>query len=227
MVTHPFQNLDVEETRIARDVVLSLHPDVVVDFREIYLQEPEKEIMKKYLDSEHAASPGRSSDAKLPPRLAKCQYDVIGTDRIPEYHESVIDIEVQKRVRHQIVGKEKHASLTLWEFEHLVNACKKSKEFQDAIAEFKLPDALVSAHAQPFSSIVFQPNSLVGHMADPNLEPRTEDISKDYVSLKISITRMRTRTSTLTRCRSFQLWTRTRGRSSVSTDWRRAAKVIA
>jgi primary-amine oxidase len=140
MVTHPFKNLDVEETRIARDVVLSLHPDVVVDFREIYLQEPEKEIMKKYLDSEHAASPERSSDAKLPPRLAKCQYDVIGTDRIPEYHESVIDIEVQKRVRHQIVGKEKHASLTLWEFEHLINACKKSKEFQDAIAEFKLPD---------------------------------------------------------------------------------------
>jgi primary-amine oxidase len=35
MVTHPFKNLDVEETRIARDVVLSLHADVVVDFREI------------------------------------------------------------------------------------------------------------------------------------------------------------------------------------------------
>ena len=39
-----------------------------------------------------------------------------------------------------IVGKEHQASLTLWEFEHLVNACKESKEFQDAIAEFKLPE---------------------------------------------------------------------------------------
>jgi primary-amine oxidase len=140
MVTHPFKTLNVEETGIARDVVLSLHQDVVVDFREIYLQEPEKEVMKKYLESEHAVSPGQSSNAKSPPRLAKCQYDVIGADRIPEYHESVIDVELQKRVRHEIVGKEKHASLTLWEFEHLVNACKKSKEFQDAIAEFKLPD---------------------------------------------------------------------------------------
>ncbi|KAF1940335.1 copper amine oxidase-like protein [Clathrospora elynae] len=140
MAIHPFKTLNVEETQIARDVILSLHPDVVVDFREIYLQEPEKEAMKKYLESEHATSPGQSSDVKPPPRLAKCQYDVIGTDKIPEYHESVIDVEVQKRVRHEIVGKEKHASLTLWELEHMVNACKKSKEFQDAIAEFKLPD---------------------------------------------------------------------------------------
>jgi primary-amine oxidase len=140
MVKHPYKSLDIEETRVARDVVLSLHPDVVVDFREIYLQEPEKEVMKNYLESEHAVSPGQSSDAKPPPRLAKCQYDVIGSDKIPEYHESVIDIEMQKRVRHKVVGKEKHASLTLWEFEHLVDACKRSKEFQDAVAELKLPD---------------------------------------------------------------------------------------
>jgi primary-amine oxidase len=30
--------------------------------------------------------------------------------------------------------------LTLWEFTHLVDACKKSKEFQDATAELNLPD---------------------------------------------------------------------------------------
>lgn len=140
MVTHPFKILNVEETRVARDVVLSLHPDVVVDFREIYLQEPEKELMKQYLDLEHAAQPGQSPNSKRPPRLAKCQYDVIGSDKTPEYHESVIDIELQKRVRHEVVGKEKQASLTLWEFAHLVEACKQSKEFQDAVAEFKLPE---------------------------------------------------------------------------------------
>jgi len=141
MVTHPFKILSVEETRVARDVVLSLHPDVVVDFREIYLQEPEKELMKQYLDLEHAAQPGQSPSSKRPPRLAKCQYDVIGSDKIPEYNESVIDVELKKRVRHEVVGKEMgQASLTLWEFEHLVEACKESKEFQDAIAEFKLPD---------------------------------------------------------------------------------------
>jgi|TARA_R110002003_G_scaffold48_14_gene4038 primary-amine oxidase len=140
MVVHPFKILNVEETRVARDVVLSLHPDHVVDFREIYLQEPEKERMKQYLELEHAAQPGQSPTSKRPPRLAKCQYDIIGSDKIPEYHESVIDVELRKRVRHEIVGKEHQASLTLWEFQHLVEACKQSKEFQDAIAEFKLPD---------------------------------------------------------------------------------------
>jgi primary-amine oxidase len=136
MVTHPFKILSVEEVRIARDVVLSLHPDVVVDFREIYLQEPEKELMKLYLEAERTAKPGQA-----PPRLAKCQYDVVGSDKVPEYNESVIDIELKKRVKHEIVGKENgNASLTLWEFTHLVDACKQSQEFQDAIAEFKLPD---------------------------------------------------------------------------------------
>lgn len=42
MGIHPFKTLSTDETRIARDVVLSLHADVVVEFREIYLQEPEK-----------------------------------------------------------------------------------------------------------------------------------------------------------------------------------------
>jgi primary-amine oxidase len=140
MVTHPFKTLNVEETRIARDVVLSLHANVVVDFREIFLKEPEKETMKEYLDLEHAAQPGLSPSSKRPPRLAKCMYDVIGSDKIPEYNEAVIDVELRKRVQHVVVGKESgQASLTLWEFQHLVNACKESKEFQDAIAEFKLP----------------------------------------------------------------------------------------
>jgi primary-amine oxidase len=50
MAIHPLKTLSVEETRTARDVVLSSHPNVVVDFREIYLQEPEKELMKQYLN---------------------------------------------------------------------------------------------------------------------------------------------------------------------------------
>lgn len=140
MAPHPFKLLNVEETQVARDVVLSLHPDVVVDFREIFLQEPEKQLMKQYLDLEHAAQPGQSPTSKRPPRLAKCQYDVVGSDKVPEYHESIIDIEQKKRLRHEVVGKEKQASLTLWEFQHLVEACKKSEMFQKAIAEFKLPE---------------------------------------------------------------------------------------
>lgn len=140
MVPHPFKILSLEETRTARDIVLSLHPDVVVDFREIFLQEPEKELMKQYLALEHAAKPGQSPASQRVPRLAKVLYDVVGSDKIPEYHESLVDVQQKKRVRHEVVGKEKQATLTLWEFQHLVQACKESEEFQKAIAEFKLPD---------------------------------------------------------------------------------------
>jgi primary-amine oxidase len=120
MAPHPFKTLDVNETSVARDIVLSCHPDVVVDFREIFLQEPKKELMKQYLELEYASRPGQSPNSKRPPRLAKCQYDIIGKDRIPEYHESVVDLEAKKRVKHEVIGKEHHASLTLWEFQHLI-----------------------------------------------------------------------------------------------------------
>jgi len=138
MAPHPFKTLSVEETKIARDVVLSLHLDVVVDFREIYLQEPAKDVMKQYLEAEHSGN--LTSDTTAPPRLAKCQYDVIGSDRIPEYHESIVDLDPKKRVRHEVVGKEMHASLTLWEFDVLLEACKTSLLFQEALAEIKLPE---------------------------------------------------------------------------------------
>ena len=119
---------------------MSLHPDTVVDFREIFLKEPNKELMKQYLEFEHAAQPGQSAQSKRPPRLAKCQYDIIGADKIPEYHESIIDVETRKREKHEVIGKQFHASLTLWEFDHLVKACDESEEFQNILKEFKLPD---------------------------------------------------------------------------------------
>jgi primary-amine oxidase len=159
MAPHPFKTLSVDETRIARDTVLSLHKDTIVDFREIYLQEPEKELMKQYLELEHAIKPGQSQTSKRPPRLAKCQYDVIGSDKVPEYHESLIDIQQKKRVRHEVVGKEKQASLTLWEFEHLVNACKKSEMFQKAMTEFKLPEGFELV-VEPWYVLASTPSTL-------------------------------------------------------------------
>lgn len=157
MAPHPFKNLNSEETRVARDTVLSLHNDVLVNFREIFLQEPEKEIMKAYLEAEHSAQPGQSPASKRPPRLAKVMYDVIGNDRIPEYNESIIDVEQKKRLRHEVVGKEKgQASLTLWEFNDLVEACKKSEEFQKAIAEFQLPEGFELV-IEPWSVLTSSP----------------------------------------------------------------------
>jgi len=112
MAPHPLKGLSLEETNLARDVVLSLHKNTVIDFREIFLREPDKEILSKYLDLEHAGS--ALGDRPTPPRLAKCQYDVIGSDRVPEYHEAIVDLNEKKRIQHEVVGKEHHASLTTY-----------------------------------------------------------------------------------------------------------------
>lgn len=153
--SHPLSILSIEETNLARDVVKAAHPNVVIDFREIFLQEPPKAQLLEFLALEHA---GRlSPTTSRPPRLALCQYDVIGTDRIPQFHESVIDVVSQSRVNHTVVGKEHHASLTLYgfdleypgttsndltrnEFDVLVDQCMKSPLFQQALSEFDLPE---------------------------------------------------------------------------------------
>ncbi|KAG9769431.1 Copper amine oxidase 1 [Exophiala dermatitidis] len=135
MAPHPLDILSVEETNKARDIVASLHPDTVLSFREIYLEEPAKKDLIDFLAAEHA---GR--DAPRPPRTALVQYDVIGADRIPQYHESIIDLDKNKRVSHVEVDKSQHASLTLSEFDTLVEACKASQKFKDICAEIQLPD---------------------------------------------------------------------------------------
>jgi len=112
MAPHPLKGLSLEETNLARDIILTLHKNTVVDFREIFLREPDKEVLAKYLDLEHAGGP--SGDRPTPLRLAKCQYDVIGSDKVPEYHESIVDLNEKTRVEHEVIGKEHHASLTTY-----------------------------------------------------------------------------------------------------------------
>ncbi|KAK0658344.1 Copper amine oxidase 1 [Lasiodiplodia hormozganensis] len=138
MVPHPLQILSIDETNRAHDVVVKAHPGAVISFREIFLQEPAKTDLKKFLELEHS---GRlSPTTPRPPRLAKVQYDVIGADRIPEYHESIVDVNRATRVKHEVIGKQHHAALTLKEFDTLVDVCKASPKFQEAIAEFNLPE---------------------------------------------------------------------------------------
>lgn len=138
MLSHPLAILTEEETNLARDVVRAAHPNTVIDFREIYLQEPPKGQLLEFLAIEHA---GRlSPTTPRPPRLALCQYDVIGADRVPSYEESVIDIGTRSRIKHTVVGKQHHAALTLSEFDTLVDQCMKSPLFQSALADFKLPE---------------------------------------------------------------------------------------
>lgn len=111
MPIHPLQVLSRDEIEISRQVLLEQHPEEVIVFREIFLQEPAKEDLLPFLELEHS---GRlTASSPRPPRLAKAQYDVIGTDKVPTYHESVIDVETKLRVKHEVIGKEHHASLTV------------------------------------------------------------------------------------------------------------------
>ncbi|KAL2867330.1 putative copper amine oxidase [Aspergillus lucknowensis] len=138
MNPHPLTILSEEEINLARDVVVAQHPNTVIDFREIYLREPPKDQLLEFLALEHSGS--LSPTTRRPPRLALCQYDVIGSDRVPSYEESVVDVVARKSVKHHVVGKEHHAALTLSEFDVLVERCFASKLFQEALAEFDLPD---------------------------------------------------------------------------------------
>ena len=108
---HPFDPLSLEEVRIARQVILDANPQRMVDFREIYLREPAKELMKPYLDLEHS---GRVDDATArPPRLAKVQYDVIGSDKTFEFHEASVDLRTKQLATHEVIHESHHANLTM------------------------------------------------------------------------------------------------------------------
>jgi len=111
MITHPLDSLSLDETIRARDTIINAYPNVLIDFREIYLSEPAKEELKVFLAAEHE---GRlSPSTPRPARLAKCHYDVIGSDGVPQYHESIVDIATQQQVSKAVVDKQHHASLTL------------------------------------------------------------------------------------------------------------------
>lgn len=110
--THPLQNISAAEIERARDVIFSYHGNDVISVREIFVQEPRKSDLSRYLDAEHQGQHLASSER--PRRKAKCQYDVIGADKIPYYHEAVVDLNESKVVEHEIIEKESQASLTLY-----------------------------------------------------------------------------------------------------------------
>lgn len=112
MPPHPLQQLSYQETVLAKDIILSEHDqNEVILLREIFLEEPPKAELKKFLALEHAGSLTESSSR--PSRLARCQYDVIGSEKVPYFHEAVVDVNKKARIEHEVVGKEHQAPLIL------------------------------------------------------------------------------------------------------------------
>lgn len=112
MSAHPLSALSPEEATVARDAIVASYPDTIVYFREIYLFEPPKAELREFLALEHS---GRlSPTTPRPPRLALCQYDVIDREKVTEYHESVVDVRLRRRVKNRVVDKKSHAALVVY-----------------------------------------------------------------------------------------------------------------
>jgi primary-amine oxidase len=108
---HPLAQLTIEEAHRARDVVLHLHDKAIIDFRTISLEEPAKAELSKFLEAEHSGT--LTSSTPLPKRVARVNYDIIGNNKIPQYHESLIDIEESAEISRELISTAHHASLTL------------------------------------------------------------------------------------------------------------------
>lgn len=108
---HPLDDLTLEEINLARKIILETHPTAVIYFREIYLAEPPKRELQLYLDEEHLGN--ATINTPRPSRRAKCQFDVIGPSRVPEFHEAFADLKLECLQEEEMVDKRHHASLTM------------------------------------------------------------------------------------------------------------------
>ena len=109
---HPLCALTVDETDVARDVIINSHPGASIYFRIISLLEPVKAELTNYLEAEHSG--GLSNSTARPARLAEVKYDAIEEgSKVPVYMESWVDIGKKETIKTDIIDTEFHASLTL------------------------------------------------------------------------------------------------------------------
>ncbi|KAJ5018477.1 Copper amine oxidase 1 [Colletotrichum sp. SAR 10_99] len=135
---HPLSPLSIEETASAANVIRALHPDTILHFRVIYLREPDKANLVKFLDVEHA---GRlTPETPKPPRLASVHYVVVANQEEPQSIEAIVDLEKLERVWEKTVKTDVHPSFTLHELQETVRICNASEILQSKIAALSLPE---------------------------------------------------------------------------------------
>jgi primary-amine oxidase len=108
---HPLDGLSLEEAKTVRQLVLDLHTGELLNFREIFLREPRKQELIEFLAAEHAGKV--DANTPRPARQAMCFYDAIGSDKVPRYTESVIDLAGGKILATEVVDSKQHGALTL------------------------------------------------------------------------------------------------------------------
>ncbi|KAL0937271.1 copper amine oxidase [Colletotrichum truncatum] len=136
---HPLAPLSEGEFKQARDIVTRLYNnDVTFYFRSVYLQEPKKAELIPFLQAEHA---GQVTDStSRPPRRARVQYDVVGKSKLPEYTQSVVDLDSGSEIERVVTPPQYKTGYTPYEFSTFQDACMESQEFKDAMSEFSLPE---------------------------------------------------------------------------------------
>ncbi|GKT94594.1 copper amine oxidase [Colletotrichum tofieldiae] len=108
---HPLSPLSINETVLASDIVRALHPKTVLHFRVVYLREPSKDTLVKFLELEHAGQ--LTPEIPRPPRLASVHYVVVEDKESPQSMEAVVDLEKRELVWQKAVRTDVHPSFTL------------------------------------------------------------------------------------------------------------------
>ncbi|RMZ83078.1 hypothetical protein DV738_g1415, partial [Chaetothyriales sp. CBS 135597] len=135
MAPHPLDPLSAAEINKVRELVLPQYPGKLINFRDIYLEEPPKEDLKRFLAAEHAGKP-----IAPPTRRAFARFDVVGQDKATHYHETIFDVDSGAVLSQAIVDDGLHVPLTVDELSLFVEVCSKSQMFKDAITEYELPE---------------------------------------------------------------------------------------
>ncbi|KAM0208416.1 hypothetical protein ACHAQD_011625 [Fusarium lateritium] len=172
---HPLSALSSRETNLARDIVKSVHPGSLLYFRQSYLFEPPKAEVLKFLELEHSGALHTTSPR--PDRCAQVFYDIIGGDQKTQYYESVVDLTKRTIVEQEVVTPEHQASLTMAEFEEVVEAVGKSELFKEKLSKIQLPEGfepviepwpygapdLADGNTRYFQALVFARDTRTGH----------------------------------------------------------------
>lgn len=109
---HPLLPLSVVETNTVRNVVRAAHPQAVLKFRVIYLEEPPKAVLSRFLDLEHAG--GLTASTPRPPRLARVHFDTALGGKPPLSHEALVDVKTRRITSIESVRADAQAAFTLY-----------------------------------------------------------------------------------------------------------------
>ncbi|OTB08229.1 hypothetical protein M426DRAFT_317341 [Hypoxylon sp. CI-4A] len=132
MAQHPFADLNADEIKRARDLIQAEHPRTKLSFKAITLDEPDKQLMKQFLEAEHAGQ-----TAPAPDRIAYCPYYLRGTSTFFAAHVNLTKGTIERVDKSSI-----HGNVDFGEVVEVEKAVMEAPEVQAEIAKLKLSSHL-------------------------------------------------------------------------------------